>query len=348
MAVLLQNPASDLIGTEIGEETHRPHTVHTHYFGFCVPEAGIGAFTYIRYQPFFGLSQGNVMIFQGNDNIVPLDMAHLNWVMTQPWPTVEGNRITTSENYSIEFLELGAMARITYEARDGSAAFDITQSAVGPLIARGSVIPGEAIAGSVEPGGSEQFMHAAGTLELNGERYDVDCVYPRDRSWFQDRTEVRRGRHDWPVSWTPVWFGEDLSFNQVGVESADTAPSWSGLLEPPPADSPGFHFAWSARGGELCDIVRVRRNVVEQHPITHIPLRQEIEAEDAEGRVIELTGEAIASSPVAAWPHANTYDSVYRWRDGDGREAVGPVQGIWYETFQHAMKHRRLSQEKGR
>jgi hypothetical protein len=315
--------------------------VHTHYFGFCVPGAGIGAFTYIRYQPYFRLSQGNVMIFAGHDNLVPLDMAHLNWVMTQPWPTVEGNTITTSEHYAIEFLEIGSKARITYEARDGSAAFDITQSAVGPLVARGSVIPGEAIGGPVEPGGSEQFMHAVGTLDLNGEQHKVDCIYPRDRSWFQDRTEARRGRHDWPVAWTPVWFGEDFSFNQVGVEAVDTNPSWAGVLDPPPPESRGFHFAWSARDGELREIVRVRRTVVEQHPLTHIPLRQEIEAEDEDGRVIELTGEAVASTPLAAWPNANTYDSVYRWRDAQGREAFGPVQGIWYEAFQHAMKRHR-------
>jgi hypothetical protein len=45
-------PETDLIGVEPGEAAE-PSTVHTHYFGFQVPEAGIGAFTYIRYQPYF-------------------------------------------------------------------------------------------------------------------------------------------------------------------------------------------------------------------------------------------------------------------------------------------------------
>jgi hypothetical protein len=335
----IQPPESDLIGTEIGHADYNPQTVHTHYFGFCVPEAQIGAFTYIRYQPHFNLSQGNVMIFRGHDNLVPLDIAHLNWVMTQPWPTVEGNKITTSENYSIDFLELGRQARITYEAHDGSAAFDITQTAVSPLVARGSVIPGEAIRGTLEPGGSEQFMHAVGELELGGERFRVDCHYPRDRSWNQDRTEQRRGRHDWPASWTPMWFGDDLCINQVGFEDPDTHPAWEGLLPLPP-ESQGFHFAWVARGGELRDIVRVSRNVIVQHERTHIPLRQEIEAEDEDGNTYQLTGEAIATAPIASWPNAYTYDSVYRWTDRQGRETHGPVQGIWYEAFQHAMKRR--------
>jgi len=336
----IQAAETDLIGVELTDADYRPHTVHTHYFGFAVPDAGIGCFSYIRYQPFFRLSQGNVMIFQGHDNAVPLDMAHLNWVMTQPWPEVDAAKITTSENYAIEFLELGREARITYESRDGSAAFDILQTAVSPLVARGSVIPGEDIEGAITPGGSEQFMHAVGELVLNGETYAVDCHYPRDRSWNQDRTEVRRGRHDLPASWTPAYFGEDLCFNQVGFEAADSAPSWDGLLAPPPENDPGFHFAWVARAGELRDIVRVRRDVTVQHPTTHIPLRQEIEAEDEDGNVYELTGEAIASSPLAAWPNAATYDSVYRWQDGEGRVGYGPCQGIWYEGFQHAMKQR--------
>jgi hypothetical protein len=341
----IQPPETDLIGVEILDAEYRPHTVHTHYFGFCVPEAGIGAFTYIRYQPYFRLTQGNVVIFQGHDNLVPLDVAHLNRVMAQPWPTVEGHRISTSDNYAIEFLELGSSVRVTYEARDGSTAFALKQEAVTPLIARGSVIPGEDIEGSIEPGGSEQFMHVTGELTLHGETYPVNCVYPRDRSWNQDRTEERNGRHPWPVSWTPVYFGNDLCFNQVGFEDPDLDPTWKGLLEPPPAGSPGFHFAWAMRDGRLRDIVRVRRNVTEKHALTHIPLRQEIEAEDDHGHTYHLTGEAIASAPLAAWYNAATYDSVYRWTDDQGREAYGPVQGIWYEAYQHALKRKRLRRQ---
>jgi hypothetical protein len=49
------------------------HTIHTHYFGFSVPEARLGAFLYVRYQPAFPLCQGGVCIFQGSDNVTPLD-----------------------------------------------------------------------------------------------------------------------------------------------------------------------------------------------------------------------------------------------------------------------------------
>jgi hypothetical protein len=94
MAFETHPPETDLIGTDPTGQQWEPHTVHTHYFGFQVPEAGIGGFTYIRYQPYFPLSQGNVIIFQGTDNAAHLDVAYLDWQMAMPYPRTEGNVIT--------------------------------------------------------------------------------------------------------------------------------------------------------------------------------------------------------------------------------------------------------------
>jgi hypothetical protein len=77
MSLGLQPPSSDLVLPLPGAgETWDPYTVHTHYFGFSVPEARIGAFLYIRYQPAFPLSQGGVCIFRGFDNYSPVDIDH--------------------------------------------------------------------------------------------------------------------------------------------------------------------------------------------------------------------------------------------------------------------------------
>jgi hypothetical protein len=63
----VQLPETDLIVSrpEAGE-TWDTNTIHTHYFGFAVPETQIGVFAYIRYQPAFPLSQGGVMISSGS------------------------------------------------------------------------------------------------------------------------------------------------------------------------------------------------------------------------------------------------------------------------------------------
>ena len=341
MALAVHRPETDLIGVDPGGESWEPSTVHTHYFGFQVPEAQIGGFTYIRYQPYFPLSQGSVVIFEGLDNVAHLDVAFLDWQMAMPYPDVAGQAITTANGYRIEFLELGRSARTTYRSSDGDTSFDLEHTAVTPLVARGAVIPGENLHKVSQPGGSEQFMHCVGELKLRGKGYAVDCYMPRDRSWRQSRTEQQGGRHDPPVAWTPIYFPETrLAFNQVGFESADTSPVWEGALSIPDG-APRHHFAWICADGQLRELTRVWRRVDELHPSVPAPLRQTMQAEDETGAGYRFTGEALALASIPSWPNAGTWDSVMRWTDADGRVGYGPCQGIWYDAFARLMKERR-------
>jgi hypothetical protein len=336
-------PESDLIlPLPVGDEQWDPHTIHTHYFGFSIPEARIGAFLYIRYQPAFPLCQGGVAIFRGTDNINPIDIEHLDYEITMPWPTITADTITTANGLTIEFLEPGRVARVTYASADGRTSLDVTQTAVTPLLVRGHVMPGEedhhGDPGRV-PGGSEQFMHCVGELVLDGERFDIDCHAPRDRSWRQVRTETQGGVPVPPVGWSPMYFGEDLIFNQISFEAPDTEPEWAGIYEVPEG-RPTHHFAWLHAKGETRQIVRVRRNVLERQPHTFATLRQEIEAEDEDGRVHRFTGQAIATATIPAWPNVSFHDSVFRWEDEQGRVAHSTYQEIWFDRYQRAVKRR--------
>src|SRR4051794_11686928 len=142
MSMATQLPATDLILPLPDGEEWDPHTIHTHYFGLSVPEARLGAFLYVRYQPAFPLCQGGVVIFRGTDNVSLTDVDHLNYEMTMPWPRIDGNAIETANGLRIEFLEPGRVARITYDSGDGTS-IDVTQTAVTPLLVRGHVMPGE-------------------------------------------------------------------------------------------------------------------------------------------------------------------------------------------------------------
>jgi hypothetical protein len=343
MALEIHRPETDLIGLDPAGDDWEPTTVHTHYFGFQVPEAGIGGFLYIRYQPYFPLSQGSVIIHQGLDNTAHLDLAFLDWRLTMPYPEVDGRTVTTANGFRLEILEPGARFRTSYRAADGACSFDLRHEAVTPLVARGAVIPGENLHTGHEPGGSEQFMHCTGELVLHGERYDVDCHMPRDRSWRQSRTDERGGRHDPPVAWTPFYFPDRrLAFNQVGFESPDTDPVWAPELAIPEG-APGHHFAWVCVDGELRELTRVWRRVDELHPTVPAPLRQTIEATDDTGQEYRFTGEAVGLAAIPSWPNAGTWDSVVRWTDADGAVAYGPCQGIWYDRFARLMKRRRAN-----
>lgn len=343
MPIGIHPPETDLLLPRPEGEQWDPHTIHTHYFGFSVPEAKIGAFLYLRYQPAFPLCQGGVCIFEGTDNVEIQDMAFVDYEMTMPWPQIEGNVITAANGYRIEFLEPGRKARVTYTSPDGSTRVDVVQEAVTPLLARGHVMPGEEDHHDLgrEPGGSEQFMHVTGELVLRGVRHEVDCFAPRDRSWRQVRVEKYGAVPVPPVGWSPMYFGPDLIFNQISFEPLDTDPAWQGHYEV--GDRPSHHYAWIQLGAETREIVRVRRNVLEYHPRNHMAIRQEIEAEDETGAVYRFTGEAIAAASLPAWPNVSFHDSVYRWEAEDGRVAHSTYQEIWFDTYQQAMKRRALA-----
>mgnify|MGYP002079135226 CR=1 FL=1 len=214
-----------------------------------------------------------------------------------------------------------------------------------PLLARGHIVPGEddhhgdtTVAAT---GGSEQFMHVTGTLTLHGERYAIDSHYPRDRSWGQVREERRGGPRPMPpVGWSPMYFGEDLIFNQISVEHPDTDPAWADAFEFP-AGAPTHHFAWVVENGVTKEIVRVHRQAHEYHPTLDVVTRQTVEAEAADGTVYRFTGEAIAAANVPAWPNASFRDTVYRWDDGRGRVTHSTYQELWYDKYQNVMNNRR-------
>ena len=343
MAIAIQPPETDLfLPRPRAGEAWDPHTIHTHYFGFSVPAAALGAFLYVRYQPAFPLAQGGVCIFRGLDNLSPLDIEFLDYEITMPWPDVAANTITTANGLRIEFLEPGRRALLRYRSADGSTWFDLLQTAVTPLFARGHVIPGEEQRAdpSRAPGGSEQFMHVTGELVLRGERFAVDCHAARDRSWGQIRTERQDAVKVPPIGWSPMYFGDDLSFNQVGFESADTDPAWKGLYEIPDGH-PSHHFGWVHVAGESLKVVRVRRRVLERHPDLHSATKQEIEAEDETGRIHRFRGEAIAVAALPAWPNLSFRDSVHRWESADGRITHCTYQEIWFDRYQRTMKAKR-------
>lgn len=341
----LTHPAeTDLLLPLPGDgEQWDPHMIHTHYFGFSVPEAQIAGFIYVRYQPAFPLSQGGVCIFQGLDNVEHTDMAFLDYEITMPWPTIDGAKITTDNGLVIEFLEPGKTARLTYRSDDGSTSFDLLTVGVTPLLARGHVMPGEDDHHDLgnDPGGTEQFMHVTGELILNGTTHAVDCYAPRDRSWRQVRVEKRGAVPVPPVGWSPMYFGPDLIFNQISFEPLDTDPAWQGLFDV--GDRPSHHFAWVVRDNEPRAIKWVRRNVLEYHPRIHMAIRQEITAEDESGEVYRFTGEAVAAASIPAWPNTSFHDSLFRWRDEEGRTAYATYQELWFDTYQRAMKQRALT-----
>lgn len=321
-----------------------PQTIHTHYFAAHVAEANLGAFIYLRYQPAFPLCQGGVCLFRGLDNLDPLEMDYVDFEITMPWPEIDGGQITTRNGLHIDIVEPGHEMRVRYESRDGRTSVDLCQTAAGPLIARPHNMPGEEIATSqsTSPGGSEQMMHCTGEIVLHGERHAVDCFAGRDRSWRQVRVESIEGPGLPPLAWSPVHFDEGLSFGQLSYEPLDTSPAWRGLYEVDPT-ARSHIYAWLYANGSPREVISVRRNVLEYHPTLPAAIRQQLTIEDATGASHHFEGEAIAMSPVPAWPNIGLVDSVYRWTNASGDIAHGSYQEVWWGDYAREMKRRRAS-----
>lgn len=324
-----QPPETDLIFPLPPDgETWDPCLIHTHYFGFCIPEERIGALLYIRYQPGFPLSGGGVEFYRGLDNLSLTTVEHIDYELTMPWPTVEGNKVTTRNGLSFDFVEPGKRMELSYAATDDSASMAVTATAITPLCARGHVLPDEELHTNQAPGGSEQFMHMTGSLTLGGDTYAVDCNYIRDRSWRQVRYERRDASLYPPIAWTPMYFGEHLSFNQIGFEDPATDPVWAGDFDIPEG-APHHNWGWLCRDGELLNIARVRRKVTRLHPIHLVALNQEMEITDERGDTYLVRGEAIGFAPIPGWHNLASLETLTRWQDETGAVTYGPSQTFW-------------------
>jgi hypothetical protein len=318
-----------------------PWTCNTHFFSFAVPEADIGAFLYIRWQPASMTSQGGVCLWQGCDALEMLDMDHHDYRVTMGWPKVElgGRKITTEQNYSIEYAEDLRSQRLTYDSRDGSASFDLLATGVTPLYKRAHVVPTELLetGHAVEPGGFEQISKLDGELVLNGERHIVDCYGWRDRSWGQLRPEDTFASP--PMGLIPQYYGPDLAFSAVCIEHPDTEPSWKGIYDWP-EDRSSLLYGWGVIDGEFLDMVDVRRDCSDFHPWLTCPRHQEIDVTFSNGRTVHVSGEMTAVASVFTWPNSLMRCAVYRWTAEDGRVTYDGYAEQYFDR-QYAREMRR-------
>jgi hypothetical protein len=345
MPIAVQNPQTDLLlPLPPPGATWDPWTVHTYYLGFTIPEAAIGVVVYHRFLPHHPLCGGGVGIYRGTQNVRPLDVDHLDWWLTMPWPAREDSVLRMANGVEIEVVRPGEELRVRYASRDRSVRIDVRLVALTPLTVRGSLMP--ALEGSTDAdlqrGGSEQFMHVTGELVLHGDTFAVDCVNVRDRSWRQVRPEGQGIVAIPPLCWTPVCFGPGYAFNAFSMEAPDAHPSWAGVYDVAPGAPTHQGVPYVLADGELREVVRVRREVLEHHPQTFQATRQVVEAVDEAGREHRFEGVAIASASLPMWPTIAFTDSVFRWEDAQGRVTHGSCQEAWFDGWQRAMKARAL------
>ena len=257
VTLAIQPGSTDLLlpTAQPGDGTH-PYTVHTYYFGFTIPEAGIGAYLYFRAQPAFGLCQGGPVIFRGLDNAELLDAAYHDYRATMPWPEVTGNTVRTVRRLRHRVGASPAeLARLRYRSPDGAVSFDVS-SAGSPrwspaaTSSRARTTTTRPARPANRAAASSSCTSPAGWT-LRGEQFEIDCLHVRDRSWNQVRTEDPGGaRPHPPLGWTPICFGERPGPSTPPASNPRTPTRPGPASTTGPRDAPLFFNSWVVRKGE--------------------------------------------------------------------------------------------------
>jgi hypothetical protein len=162
-----------------------------------------------------------------------------------------------------------------------------------------------------------------GTLALDGEVIDIDCVAQGDRSWgVRDIVNNRRGQMIWAV-------GEQSSFHALAV-------SFLRLQDDPViGTAEDIIIGYYLRNGRYGDLRLAPGNTiaVTERDATGRPMTYRIDATDSLGRRLHATGQVRNMLNWQGYSWLTTFWSLVEW-ELDGQTAMG--EGLDYWPLHHS------------
>jgi hypothetical protein len=282
----------------------------TFWFTFAVPESRLFGNLYLYFRPLHNAMGGGMSIFddtgsepwtipfQSHQHHLPLptglDMRHAGLRSGIFVRQLEPNR---SFAFGIHNAEVDADLRFDAFAE--------------PLITVPKPRPPFTGAHHVDQPG-----HVTGTLELHGNRHEVDALLMRDRSWGR-RADLRG-----------VKAGYDYAF-------ASQMDGFLGLSMDGGQDRVVMGFV--LRDGQLSRAAGGRRHVVRDED--GMPKSIDIEVTDELGRNVSAHGEALTRYTNLIYPSMLVHQSLVRW-EYDGHVAYAEDQDVWdpkqWRTFRRS------------
>ncbi len=288
--------------TEVSADDDRLHPVgedhpswsETAWFGFSVPELGLGGTVYPLFRPVLGVCSLGVFVWDASGHEPwRVRYGRCQWHLPMP----EGD-LTDMEFGGLELSCLESLTRYRVQYADGDQiSLDLTYTglmaphAVGIVGGRGHL---------------DQPCHVTGTLRLRGENICVDGFDMRDRSWHvRDDARTTRASYSYAIA-----SGRDMFLAggfQVGASSTIVA----GFL---------------VRDGEKAALVSGTRHILESE--AGYPTRVRVDAKDALGRDIEAEGRCTSRLANQATPGMFAWMSLTDWKFS-GHTASGCDQDVW-------------------
>ena len=290
-----------------------PMWTETTWWGFMVPERGLGGMIYTLFRPNLGVAALVVQVWDA-DHVEGWESPYARslWHLRMP----EGNLDDLTLGYlHIRRLDALRAYQLTYEDGD-SLAFDLRYDAV---------MEPHTVAATRELGHFDQLCAVKGELTVGGEQISVDARAVRDRSWYV-RNDLRSMRSAYTYGY--VDGGEHfLLYTRPGPDDAA-------------ADKGVVFGGYLVRDGEKANLEDGERRVVTRR--RGHPDAIEIVATDALGRRLEAQGRVRASLASQSTPGMFAWMSMADWTIGD-RRGHGEDHDVWSpDTL--ARRHAALAQ----
>lgn len=181
------------------DDLHAPSESHyeteTFWFSFFVPERRLGGWLYASVRTRAGVSAGGAWIWDAtaaNPWDVPF---YQNFSHLKPPRTVAPGHIEFPTGMTVRAVEPGMVYRLGFDDRD-RLRIDLRFEAVEPPVPLRRGTPPFPKASHYDQAG-----RTVGTVVLDGERIDVDCIAVRDRSWGpRSERGYRRIGYTWAAS----------------------------------------------------------------------------------------------------------------------------------------------------
>ncbi len=281
----------------------------TTWWSFNVPERGLGGWLYIQIRPNLGVSSGGAFVY-GPGRWMVSEQPYYAYFHHLPLPEpMDLRNVKFGNGVSVRVLEPGMRYRVGYQFRDHT---EFTAD----LLFEGLTPPVPHLRGAAPFTGSshyDQHGRVTGTLQLNGETIDVDCIAVRDRSWG------RRPEH--------VGLGTRRLSYVFGAGSS--AEAFLVFTQPPVDDQlaevENLSSGYLLRSGKLrrlTSAVRSNRRDPATGGVEHIT----IDGVDSDGRELHVTGDAV--SRLALVNASLCVGTIMRFSI-DGREGWGEDQDVW-------------------
>jgi hypothetical protein len=282
--------------------TDDPYWNESCWFSFSIPEREIHGMVYYFFRPNMKLLMGGPILWDGS-GANPWDCLYYDWHHLQPIPDGASKfDFRTHTSLEVEVIEPRKQYALRYD--QNGFKLDLTWTALEePHHFLGMEI--EATGMSAENRMHlEQMGRATGTVEVRGERLEVDSFALRDTSWgVRQMDGVKRGSYFWAIA------DERTAFHAQTMGDGDEQRVVGGFLK---------------LDGKTSSLVGGQRLVTDMGEVT--PNRFDLTLEDEAGRAVAMKARVCSNLMVNFYPRVQVVWSLLEVDFGGGVKGWGDIQ----------------------